>query len=251
MKFLRYLLPPFFLLFLFLLLWEVYVRLGFIYDTILPTPSAILSALVAYQDILFIHTAQTVWEALIGLGVAIVLGLSTAILISLSPFIRKAIYPFLVFSQSIPIIALAPLLLLWFGFDLLPKVIIVTLYCFFPITIAVADSLLNTDEYLIDLLKGMRASTWQILLLVRLPNSLPAFFSGLRIAVTYSLVGAIVGEYVGAYRGLGIFMQTAANTHAVVLVFAALVMTTLVSIVFFVLVSFIEKIVIPWKIKYA
>jgi ABC-type nitrate/sulfonate/bicarbonate transport system permease component len=149
-------------------------------------------------------------------------------------------------SQTIPIIALAPLVLIWFGYDLGPKVLVVALYCFFPIAVACADGLLGTDPDLERLMRSMRASRWQILQLVRLPGAMPAFFSGLRIAATYSMTGAIFAEYVGAYQGLGIYMENSANAHAVVLVFAAILVTAVLSLLLFGLVSVIERIALPW-----
>lgn len=247
MKNLKNIYPSLILLAAFLTVWEGASRLGFVAKTVLPPPSDIFAAIVTYRDILVVHTIQTVAETLIGLLLAIVLGVGVAIVLFLFPRVRAAVYPLLVFSQTIPIIALAPLLLIWFGFDLLPKVIVVVLYCFFPIAIAVSDALHAVDQNAVDLLRSMRASSWQILYFVRLPSSLPAFFSGLRISATYAITGAIVGEYVGAYKGLGVFMQTSANSHAIHLVFAALVVVALLSILLLALVSILERIFTPWK----
>ena len=240
-------LPSLFLLVGFLSLWELYCRVSGVSKTILPAPSDIFQSLITYRDILVVHTIQTLEETLIGLLLATALGVGVAILLFLFPRVRAAVYPLLVFSQTIPIIALAPLLLIWFGFDLLPKVIVVVLYCFFPIAIAVTDALHAVDQNSVDLLKSMRASNWQILYFVRLPSALPAFFSGLRISATYAITGAIVGEYVGAYKGLGVFMQTSANSHITVLVFAALVVIALLSMVLLGFVSVLERMFTPWK----
>ncbi|HEU5230380.1 MAG TPA: ABC transporter permease [Ktedonobacteraceae bacterium] len=238
--------PAFMLTALLLLFWELYVRSGQISQRVLPTPTAVVQALVDNWDVIYGHTVQTLLETVIGLAIAIVLGLLLAALLDVSLWTRRAIYPLLVTSQTIPIIALAPLLVLWFGFDLTPKVIVVALYCFFPIAVACADGLLGSDPDLLKLMRSMRASRWQIFWLVRLPGAMPAFFSGLRIAATYSVTGAIFGEYVGAYQGLGIYMQTAAHSFAVVLVFAAIVVTALLSLALFALVSIVERIALPW-----
>ena len=229
-----------------LAIWELYVRSGQISVFVLPTPTAVLQALIENWDVIYPHTVQTMMETVLGLLISTILGLLLAIILDLSTWARRAIYPLLVTSQTIPMIALAPLLLIWFGYDLGPKVIIVTLYCFFSIAVACADGLLSSDPDLMRLMLSMRTSRWQILWLVRLPGAMPAFFSGLRIAATYSVTGAIVGEYVGAYQGLGIYMQTSANAHAVVLVFAAIVVTALLSLLLFSLVSLIERIALPW-----
>lgn len=238
--------PAFVLAVSLLACWELFVRSGQISPAVLPTPTGIVQALVDNWDVISGHTLQTLLETVLGLAAATLLGLLLAVMLDVSSWMRRAIYPLLVTSQTIPMIALAPLLLIWFGFDLGPKVLVVTLYCFFPIAVACADGLAGTEPELLKLLHSMRASRWQVLWLVRLPGAMPAFFSGLRIAATYSVTGAIFGEYVGAYQGLGIYMQTSANSHAIVLVFAAILVTAVLSLLLFGLVSVIERIALPW-----
>jgi ABC-type nitrate/sulfonate/bicarbonate transport system permease component len=239
---------PAFVLFITLLaLWEAWVRSGQISPLLLPTPTSIMQALIENWDVISVHTMQTLLETVLGLAIATILGLLLAILIDFSDLLRKALYPLLVISQTIPIVALAPLLLLWFGFGLAPKLIVVVLYCFFPIVVACVDGLLGTDQDLLRLLRSMHASRWQILWLVRLPGAMPAFFSGLRIAATYSVTGAIFGEYVGAYQGLGIYIETSTNSHAIALVFAAIVVSAALSLLLFSFVSLIEWILLPWR----
>lgn len=227
-------------------LWELYVRSGQISSQVLPTPTAIVQALIDHWDVISVNTLQTLLETVLGMAAATIFGLSLAITLEISQWSRRAVYPLLVISQTIPIIALAPLLLIWFGIDLGPKVFVVALYCFFPIAVACADGLASAEPEMINLLKSMRASRWQVLWLVRLPGAMPAFFSGLRIAATYSVTGAIFGEYVGAYQGLGIYMQLSVNSHAIVLVFAAILVTAVLSLLLFGLVSLIERIALPW-----
>jgi len=238
--------PAFVLSATLLVFWELYVRVGLISQRVLPTPTAIVRALIDNWDIISVHTIQTLLETVLGIAAATLLGLLLAILLDTSQWMRRAIYPLLVTSQTIPIIALAPLLLIWFGFDIGPKIIVVTLYCFFPIAVACADGLAGAEPEMLNLLKSMNASRWQILWLVRLPQAMPAFFSGLRIAATYSVTGAIVGEFVGAYQGLGIYMQREANSFGTVQVFAAILVTAALSLLLFGLVSLIERIALPW-----
>jgi NitT/TauT family transport system permease protein len=238
--------PAFVLAVALLAFWELYVRSGQISPAVLPTPTGIVQALIDNWDVISVHTLQTLLETVLGMAAATLLGLLLAALLDISLWTRRAIYPLLVTSQTIPMIALAPLLLIWFGFDLGPKVLVVTLYCFFPIAVACADGLASADPELMKLLRSMRASRWQALWLVRLPGAMPSFFSGLRIAATYSVTGAIFGEYVGAYQGLGIYMQTSANSHAIILVFAAILVTAVLSLLLFGLVSLIERIALPW-----
>lgn len=239
--------PPIIFFIFFLFSWEFFVGFFNISPQILPVPSAIFSAFVDQFLILLPHVEQTLLETIIGLLFAIVLGVSTAIMLDTFSLVRKTIYPFLVISQTIPMIALAPLLLLWFGFSLLPKVIIVTLYCFFPITVSFFDGIRLTDENHLSLLKSMHASKRQQLFHAKIPAALPSFFSGLRIAATYAITGAIVGEYVGAYQGLGIYMQQAANSYAIAFVFVAIALTAFLSLCLFLAVKLLEYIFVPWK----
>ncbi len=238
--------PAFVFVFALFALWEVIVHAGGVSTAVLPAPTAIVQALFENWDVIAGHTLQTLLETVLGLASATLLGVLLAILIDVSPLARRAVYPLIVTSQTIPIIALAPLLLIWFGFDLGPKVLVVTLYCFFPIAVACADGLLSADPDLVRLMQSMKASRWQMLWFVRLPGAMPSFFSGLRIAATYSVTGAIFGEYVGAYQGLGIYMQTSFNSHSVILVFAVIVVIALLSLALFGFVSLLERIALPW-----
>ncbi|TRZ53025.1 ABC transporter permease [bacterium] len=236
----KYRLTIFLILFL-LIIWEIFVQLGKINTRILPPPSQFVLALFTDCVGLMPHVWQTFIETVIGFIIATLLGFFLAILLDISPKIKRTVYPLLVVSQTVPIIALAPLLLLWFGFGILPKIIIVVLYCFFPIAIAGADGLAQTKKQFMKLLKSMNASYWQGLWLVRLPSSLPSFFSGLKIAATYSVAGAIVGEYVGAYQGLGVYMQRAANSYSIALVFASIFLTITLSFIILITVMIVES----------
>ncbi len=246
-KLLKSYLPALLLTLLVLALLELVVRLAHISDNILPAPSHIVNYSAPYLLVLLGHAWQTVMEAVIGLLAAVALGSITAVLLDTSASVRKALYPLLVTSQTIPIIALAPLLLVWIGYGLLPKVIIVTMYCFFPITIAMASGFASVNHEQANLFRTIGASYWQTLKYLKIPSALPSFFAGLKIAVAYAMTGAIVGEYVGAYKGLGIFIQTSANAHAVPLVFAAIFVTALVSLLLFGLVYLLEHLLLPWN----
>ena len=232
-----------------LLLWEIIVDIFHINPLIIHSHSAIISAYFNHASILFPLIFQTLIETVAGLLSAIILGSVVAIIIRLSSLFKITVYPLLIVSQTIPIIALAPLLLIWFGFTILPKIIIVTLVCFFPITIAFADGMEKINPQFIKLLQSMGATRFQILMQAEIPDALPSFFSGLRIAAAYSVTGAIVGEYVGGYQGLGIYMQNAAHSYATTLVFVTIVIASLLSIILFGVVSLIEYIFIPWHRK--
>ena len=247
MKLFREFSPALLVVLSLLVIWEVYARSGLISASVLPAPTAIWQTLLTQRTTIWSHTLQTLVEALIGLGIAIILGVASGVVIFLSSRLRKILYPLLVISQTIPLIALAPLLLIWFGFDILPKVIIVVLYCFYPICIAVSDGLAATDEQLIDLMKSLKASRWQTLRYVQLPAALPAFFSGLKISTTYAVTGAIVGEYVGAYKGLGIYMQSAAHADAIDVVFASILVIVVISLSLLCGVILLETWCLPWR----
>lgn len=240
-------LPALFLTVSLFAAWEIIVRSAHISDNLLPAPSHIVSYSTPYWSVLLEHAGQTLLEASAGLLAAVILGALTALTLDSSAPVRKALYPLLVTSQTIPIIALAPLLLVWIGYGMLPKVIIVTLYCFFPITIALAAGLASVDRDQANLFRTMRASYWQTLQFLKIPSALPHFFAGLKIAVAYAMTGAIVGEYVGAYKGLGIFIQTSANAHAVPLVFAAIFVTAVISLLLFAMVILLERLLTPWR----
>lgn len=237
------------LLIFLVLIWEIVVGFWKINPQILPAPSNIFMAFWDNSSLLLPHIGQTLLETIIGLFLAVVLGVSVAILLRFSQVLKKAIYPQLIVSQTIPMIALAPLLLIWFGFGILPKIIVVTLYCFFPIAVAFADGMEKVNPQIIKLLQSMGASRLQILRFAEIPGALPSFFSGLRIAAAYSVTGAIVGEYVGGYQGLGIFMQTAAHSYAVSLVFVTIIITSILSLILFGGVSLLEQIFVPWNRK--
>jgi ABC-type nitrate/sulfonate/bicarbonate transport system permease component len=250
---LRALLPPAVALALILTAWEAYSRLvlgalpgG---DRLLPAPTAILAALFINVPIIAPHTWQTFLETMVGFALALVVGFGFATLVDVSRLLRRAIYPLLVVSQTIPILALAPLLVLWFGFGLLPKVLIVALVCFFPIVVAGADGFLATDPELVRLFRTFGASRWTIFRQVRFPGALPSLFSGIRIAITYSVIGAVWGEYVGAEWGLGIFIQRAQHSYQVALVFAAILVIAAMSVGLFLLTSAVERLVIPWHFR--
>lgn len=247
MKKLREYLPVTLLLIFLLIGWQAYTSSGLIDRLVLPAPGDIFVSLADYRGIIWDHTLQTLLETLAGLSLAIILGTIIGVSVFLSSKLRKTVYPLLVASQTVPIIALAPLLLIWFGFGILPKILIVVLYCFFPIAVAVSDGLVSTPRHLLDLMRSMKATRWQTMRYVQFPHALPAFFSGLRISATYAVTGAIVGEYVGAYKGLGIFMQTSAHSRAIDLVFASIFVIIVITLILLVLVSAAQRLAMPWR----
>lgn len=234
-----------------LLFWQGVISFSGISPRILPNPLSVLQSFLINWELLLEHSFITIIEALLGLGISIILGIFLAILIDASKKVRNFVSPFLVFSQTIPIIALAPLLLVWFGFGISPKVIIVVLYCFFPITLAMCEGLGSLNKDIFFLLKSMRASRVQILFKAKLPASMPFFMAGLSISIVYAIAAAIVGEFVGGYRGLGILMLQAANSHRIDLLFALIIFSSCMSFVLYVLVILLRKKIIPWEYPHA
>ncbi len=240
-----YLWPAVALFIILLALWHAYA--GNLGDSqLLPTPAEVWQALVARRDLLWVNTLVTLQETAVGFAAALAAGVLLGTIIDFSPWLRRALYPLLVTSQTIPIITLAPLLVLWFGFGLLSKSIVILLWCFFPIVVALVDGLRATEPDLVKLYRSFGAGKMRIFWSVRLPGALPSLFSGIRIAITYSVVGAIFGEYVGAARGLGIFLQTAKNSYRTDLVFGMIAVTAALSLLLYGLVVLVEWLAIPW-----
>lgn len=238
--------PPLLLSGIILAVWQSATWLWRIEAYLLPSPTRILGAGIAARSLLSQHIQQTLHETLVGFAVALGSGLLLAVVIDLSSFLRRALYPLLVVTQTVPIMAIAPLLVIWLGYTIWPKIIVVALVCFFPIVVTSADGLRSADPELLALLQAMGASRRQVFFKVRVPGALPAIFSGIKIAITYSVIGAIIGEWVGASKGLGVFMLRASNSFRTDWVFAAIAISSLLSIVLFLGVAVIERLVLPW-----
>jgi len=238
--------PPIILSAVFLVVWQCATWLWQIEAYLLPSPARIVSAGVQARSLLSQHIQQTLRETLVGFAVALGSGLLLAVAIDLSSFLRRALYPLLVVTQTVPIMAIAPLLVIWLGYTIWPKIIVVALVCFFPIVVTSADGLRSADPELLALLQTMGANRRQVFFKVRAPGALPAFFSGVKIAITYSVIGAIIGEWVGASKGLGVFMLRASNSFRTDWVFAAIAISSLLSILLFLAVAVIERLSLPW-----
>lgn len=241
--------PTVFITFL-IIMWELTVKFGLIKETLMPAPSKVLIALFYNFDELKYHILVTTKETFIGFLVAIILGICLAILMDQFTIIKKALYPLLVISQTVPLIVLAPLFAIWFGFGMAPKIVIVIMVCFFPIVISLFEGLESADIDMINLMRTMNASKIQIFRFVKFPSGLIGFFSGLRIAATYSVMGAIIGEWTGASKGLGTYMVRSRNAFALDRAFASVLLIILMSWIMFKIVTIIQSIVMPWtKIK--
>jgi ABC-type nitrate/sulfonate/bicarbonate transport system permease component len=214
---------------------------------VLPGPVRIWQQGWADRAELWANTVPTLKETLLGFALSITVGWLLAVVCDFSDLCRRALEPLLVVSQTIPIIAIAPLFVIWFGFTTLPKVLIVALVTFFPITVSLLQGFATTPVEATNLLRSMGASKTRRFMRLRIPTALPFFFSGLRIAITYAVIGAIFGEYVGAEKGLGIYMLISKNSRRTDHVLAAVAVTAVLSLALYFVVTVIERITIPWS----
>lgn len=244
-KFAQYLVPAATLAIL-ILLWEILVAAFNVPTYLLPAPTLVVERTAEWAQQLPLHTWVTLYETLAGFGLAIVVAVPLAILIAYSPFLQNSIYPLLLITQSIPKVAIAPLLLLWLGTGDLPKVVVAFLVAFFPIVVDTATGLNSVPPELMDLIRSLSANQWQTFRKIRFPWALPFFFSGLKVAITLSVVGAVIGEFVGSDRGLGYLVLIASSHINTGLAFGAMVLLSVMGIVLFALVNVAERVLCPW-----
>lgn len=211
-------------------IWEVGVRIKDIPLYILPAPSKIFSALISESSILFMHGMVTLKETAIGLIISTILGIILAIIMDKFELFRTASYPIMVVSQTVPVIVLAPIFIIYLGFGMAPKILIVTLMCFFPIVISFADGMKQVDINQVNLARLFGASSLKIYSLVKIPAAAPSLFSGLKVAATYSITGAVVGEWLSSNSGLGYYMMRVKNGFMLDKVFACVVVIVLLSL---------------------
>ncbi|MFY2790956.1 ABC transporter permease [Rhodococcus sp. KRD162] len=226
--------------------WQLYVQISGIRPQVLPSPARVVVQGWAQRDAIAENAAATLQVTLVGFAVSLALAWLLAIAVDFSPWLRRAFVPLFVVSQTLPIIAIAPLLIIWFGFGLLPKILVIALATFFPMAIGLIEGFAAADREARSLLAGMGASRWQQFRYVRLPSSLPRFFTSLRIGITYAVVGAIFAEYAGASAGLGIYMSQQKNSFRTDLVLAAVAVTAAISVILFVATFVVERLVAPW-----
>jgi ABC-type nitrate/sulfonate/bicarbonate transport system permease component len=239
--------PPLTLAAALIVLWEAYVRLADLDPITLPSPSRVLGALWEFREAAIGHLIPTLVEATVGCALSVSLAVAAATALDRWEPARRAIEPLLVTSQTIPVVAIAPLFVIWFGFGLLPKVLIVVLITFFPVTIALLDGFGRVDPDATVLMRSIGATAGQMFRKLRWPAALPSLFTGLRISVVYAVIGAIFGEYVGATQGLGIWMKLSQNSFRTDLVFGAILLTAIVSVALYIGVGVVERIVVPWS----
>ena len=231
-------------------LWELAIRLFGVPTFVLPAPSAVIRSLIENWAQLASATQSTALEILLGFVLAAVTGIAVALVIVRFDRFGRALYPLIVLFQNVPKVALAPIFILWFGFDLAPKVVLIVVIAFFPVAIDMLVGLQSVEPSFVALMQSVGASRSKILLDVRIPHSLPHLMAGLKVAITFSVIGAIVGEFAGASRGLGYMIQFASTQLDTPLIFAALLVVSVLGLAFYYVVELAERVLVPWAPKF-
>jgi ABC-type nitrate/sulfonate/bicarbonate transport system permease component len=241
----RYL-PPLTLLAGAIALWQIIVVARNVPDYLLPAPSAVGQTVLDQRAVLFDNTLPTLKIAVVGFALALGLGLALAVAIRHSRLLELALYPIVISTQTVPIVGLAPILVILLGFDLAPKLVIVCLICFFPITVNTVDGLKSVDPDLVNVMRTMGAGRWRLFRDVEWPSALPYAFSGAKVAVTYSVIGAIFAEWAGSSEGLGYLLNQSRDQFDTALAFAAMAVLTIMGIALYLVVAVAERVLLPW-----
>lgn len=230
----------------FIAIWQTYVMVSGVRPLSLPSPFSVGDRLWANREVLLRNMWTTVQATLIGFGVSVILGMIVATAVHTSRRVSQAISPWLVVSQMVPLPAIAPLFVLWTGFDIRPRVMLIALVCFFPIAVSMIDGLRAVDPALLDVLRTMRASRWQRFRIAQFPAALPSTFSGLRVAAAYSVLGAVFGEWVGSNSGLGYLIIAFNSQLRTADMLGVVVLLSVIGITLFGTVTVIERLALPW-----
>lgn len=238
---------PFFFIAVIIIIWHMSLANELIDKYMLPYPLDVLKTLFEIREELVTHLWITLQESVLGLIISVIFSIVVAFLMDRFVLIKKSLFPILLISQMIPVILLAPLLSLWFGLTMTPKIIVVVLICFFPIVVSLIQGFENVDIDQINLLKSMGASEFQIFKIVKLPSAVISFFSGLKVAATYSFMGAVISEWMGGAKGIGIYYLRAKKSFDINRVFASVFVIILMSIFIYSLVAKLQKVATPFK----
>lgn len=230
-----------------LLLWQLVCMVGLIPTYMLPSPIKVLRAFVDELPLLWENSLITLQEAFIGLVLGVSVGFVAAVLMDTFDILCKAFYPLLIITQTIPSVAIAPLLVLWFGYEMTPKIILIVISTFFPVTVGLLDGFRSADKDAIGLMRSMGADRLQIFRYIKFPSALPQLFSGLRIAAAYSVVGAVISEWLGGFGGLGVYMTRVKKAFAFDKMFAVIFLISAISLALMALVEFAEKKCMPYR----
>ncbi len=238
---------PFGAVFLVLLIWQAACSLGWISKYLLPSPVDVVKAFVEDFPLLMFHSRVTLVEAFLGLGCGILVGFLAAVLMDRFEPVYQAFYPLIVLTQTVPTVAVAPLLVLWFGYEMTPKVLLIVLATFFPIAVSMLDGFRQADPDTIRLLRSMGATRGQIFRYVKFPGALPQFFASLRISVSYAMVTAVVAEWLGGFNGLGVYMTRVKKSFSFDKMFAVIFLISALSLLLMKLVNVLQKKCMPWE----
>lgn len=229
-----------------LAIWQTYTQLSGISRIVLPSPIDILTVSVRRYDLLLMETWPTVAETVLGFGLALAIGIPLAVCVANSRLLNLALYPILVATQSVPKVAIAPIILVWFGLGMESKLAIAFLVAFFPVVVDTATGLRATPVGLLELAHSLRASSWQVFAKVQVPAALPFIFAGAKVAITLAVIGAVIGEFVGSVSGLGNLLLTANSQLDGPLAWAALIWLSALGILLFAAVALTERLAMPW-----
>ena len=234
-------------LLLLLGLWQLICSVGNVPKYMLPSPADVVAAFHADRQLMLSHARVTLTETLIGLFFGILIGFLAAVVMDRFIVVRRMIYPLIIVSQTIPTVAIAPLLVIWLGYQMLPKIVLIVLVVFFPITISLLQGFSSVDADTVNLMRSMGASRMQIFRYVKLPNSLGQFFSGLKISVSYAVVSAVVSEWIGGTEGLGCYMTRVRKSYASDKMFAVIILISVISLLLIGLTSLLHRFCMPWE----
>ena len=230
-----------------LLLWQLICTLGVVDSFMLPSPVQVVKAFFEEFPALMEHSMVTLAVAFLGLLFGICLGFVMAVFMDQFEPLHKAFYPLIVLSQTIPTVAIAPLLVLWFGYEMAPKVILIVITTFFPITVGLLNGFESADKDSVNLLRAMGAGRWQIFKIVKMPGALSQFFAGLRISASYAVVGAVISEWLGGFSGLGVYMTRVKKAFAFDKMFAVIFLISIISLLLMKGVDLLQKKCMPWE----
>ena len=232
---------------LLLVVWQAVSVLGVVDSFMLPSPVQVVKAFIGEFPILMEHSAITLAEAFIGLLLGILLGFVMAVLMDQFEPLYKAFYPLIILTQTIPTVAIAPLLVLWFGYEMAPKVILIVITTFFPLTVGLLNGFKSIDADSVNLLRAMGAGRWQIFRYIKLPGAMSQFFAGLRISASYAVVGAVISEWLGGFGGLGVYMTRVKKAFSFDKMFAVIFLISLISLLLMKGVDLLQKKCMPWE----
>lgn len=230
-----------------LAIWQLVCSAGLVPPFMLPSPIRVVQALAVDWPLLVGHAATSLAEAGLGLAAGVALGFIAALAMDRFDLLYRAFYPIVVLTQTIPTVAIAPLLVLWFGYGMLPKVVLIVVATFFPITVGMLEGLRSVDPDEIDLMRAMGATRLQILRHVKLPAAMPQFFSGLKISAAYAIVGAVIAEWLGGFSGLGVYMTRVRKAYSFDKMFAVIFLISGLSLVLMWAVDAVRRIAMPWE----